>query len=282
MKSIEKVGSTVDVAVTEALIELGASTDQVTIEVISKGSRGILGIGAKKAKVRVTVKEQQASIQLEESPIKEEISKQAVASTKPVQLDEAKEENKVQVKNDKPEVKARRFEDNKDSEDMVVVTEEEMDVIVKRSKDFLTKLLKEMNVECTINAQVVNKNRLSICLEGEKMGTIIGKRGETLDAIQYLINIVANQGRREYIKVMLDTENYRARREETLQKLALKLSKKAQKIRKPVSLEPMNPYDRRIIHSALQDSKIVRTHSEGKEPYRKVVITPIYQNKSYK
>lgn len=282
MKSIEKVGSTVDVAVTEALIELGASTDQVTIEVISKGSRGILGIGAKKAKVRVTVKEQQASIQLEESPIKEEISKQAVASTKPVQLDEAKEENKVPVKNDKPEVKARRFEDNKDSEDMVVVTEEEMDVIVKRSKDFLTKLLKEMNVECTINAQVVNKNRLSICLEGEKMGTIIGKRGETLDAIQYLINIVANQGRREYIKVMLDTENYRARREETLQKLALKLSKKAQKIRKPVSLEPMNPYDRRIIHSALQDSKIVRTHSEGKEPYRKVVITPIYQNKSYK
>lgn len=282
MKSIEKVGSTVDVAVTEALIELGASTDQVTIEVISKGSRGILGIGAKKAKVRVTVKEQQASIQLEESPIKEEISKQAVASTKPVQLDEAKEENKVQVKNDKPEVKAKRFEDNKDSEDMVVVTEEEMDVIVKRSKDFLTKLLKEMNVECTINAQVVNKNRLSICLEGEKMGTIIGKRGETLDAIQYLINIVANQGRREYIKVMLDTENYRARREETLQKLALKLSKKAQKIRKPVSLEPMNPYDRRIIHSALQDSKIVRTHSEGKEPYRKVVITPIYQNKSYK
>ncbi len=81
---------------------------------------------------------------------------------------------------------------------------------------------------------------------------------------------------------MIDTENYRARREETLQKLAIKLSKKAQKIRKSVSLEPMNPYDRRIIHSALQNSKIVRTHSEGKEPYRKVVITPIYQNKSYK
>lgn len=139
-----------------------------------------------------------------------------------------------------------------------------------------------MNIDCEVKAQVVNNNRISICLEGKNMGTIIGKRGETLDAIQYLVNIVANKERQEYIKIMLDTENYRARREETLKNLAYKLSKKAQKTRKPIILEPMNPYDRRIIHSALQDSKIVKTHSEGKEPFRRVVITPNYQNRSYR
>lgn len=250
MRSIEKVGRTVDDAITEALIELGASTDEVEIEVISKGSKGLLGFGAKEAKVRVTLKE----VEVEE--IKEVISEE-------ISIEESNE----QVV---------------DSEDRVVASKEEIEDIINNAKEFLNKLLKQMDIECEIHSEVINNNRVSINLEGKNMGIIIGKRGETLDAIQYLVNIVANKQRKEYIKIMLDTENYRARREETLKRLAFKLSKKVQKSKKPIILEPMNPYDRRIIHSALQDSKFVKTHSEGKEPFRKVVITPSYHNRSYK
>lgn len=262
MKSIEKVARTVDEAITEALIELGASTDEVNIEVISKGSKGLLGIGARQAKVKVTLKEEEPKEYFEFKVSKVEEKVETITKEKPVPI--------------------KKAEVVKDSEDAVIVTQEELNRVIERAKDFLCKLLKEMNVDCTVNAEVVNNNRISICLEGKNMGTIIGKRGETLDAIQYLVNIVANKERKEYIKIMLDTENYRARREETLKNLAYKLSKKAQKTRKPVILEPMNPYDRRIIHSALQDSKIVKTHSEGKEPFRRVVITPNYQNRSYR
>ena len=272
MKSIEKVARTVDDAITEALIELGASTDEVTIEVISKGSKGFIGFGVKEAKVRVTIKEvvepKEAEVKVE--PVKAKEVAKPIKPVKPAKVEE------------KPKAVVSNVEKVKDSEDAVVVTKEELDRVIARAKDFLTKLLNEMNIESEIIAEVVNDNRISIRLEGKNMGIIIGKRGETLDAIQYLVNIVANQERKEYVKIMLDTENYRARREETLRNLAYKLSKKAQKTRKPVVLEPMNPYDRRIIHSALQDSKIVKTHSEGKEPFRKVVITPTYQNRSYK
>lgn len=259
MKSIEKIGRTVDDAITEALIELGASTDQVDIDVISKGSKGLLGFGAKDAKVRVTLKEVILEEELEVTKIKD-----IIPNT--VNIQEADE----------------LVESTADSEDMVVVSKEEIEKIINNAEEFLNKLLKQMNIECTINSEIINNNRISINLEGKNMGIIIGKRGETLDAIQYLVNIVANKERKEYIKIMLDTENYRSRREETLKKLAYKLSKKVQKSRKPIILEPMNPYDRRIIHSALQDSKFVKTHSEGKEPFRKVVITPSYHNRSYK
>lgn len=263
MKSIEKVAKTVDDAITEALIELGASTDEVNIEIISKGSKGLLGFGAKDAKVRVTLKE------IEE--YKEEL-----------QLEEVKPEVSKAMIQPKANLSSTSDELVGDSEDTVIATREEVEQVIKNAEDFLDKLLKKMDVECTIHSEILNNNRISIGLEGKNMGIIIGKRGETLDAVQYLLNIVANKERKEYIKIMLDTENYRARREETLRKLAFKLSKKVQKSRKPIILEPMNPYDRRIIHSALQDSKFVKTHSEGKEPFRKVVITPSYHNRSYK
>ncbi len=258
MKFIEKVGRTVDEAITEALIELGASTDKVNIEIISKGSKGLLGFGVKQAQVKVTLKED----------IKEDIEifkPQVDILDKPIL---SKKEIKKEIK--------------KDSEDAIVVTTEEITEVISLAESFLYKLLKEMSIECTIKSKVVNNNRIAISIEGNNMGIIIGKRGETLDAIQYIVNIIANKKREEYIKVMIDTENYRARREETLRRLAYKLSKKAQQTKKPIILEPMNPYDRRIIHAALQDSKIVKTHSEGREPFRKVVISPIYQNRTYK
>lgn len=256
MKSIEKVGRTVDDAITEALIELGASRDKVEIEVISKGSKGLLGFGAKAAKVKVTLREVVHQEELQVNAIMPE---------------------KVQI-----EEPITNHEDTSDSEDTVIVSKEEVEQVIRNAENFLNKLLKQMDIECTVQSEILNNNRVSISLEGKNMGIIIGKRGETLDAIQYLVNIVANKERKEYIKIMLDTENYRARREETLRRLAFKLSKKVQKSRKPIILEPMNPYDRRIIHSALQDSKFVKTHSEGREPFRKVVITPSYHNRSYK
>ena len=256
MKSIEKVGRTVDDAITEALIELGASTDAVEIEVISKGSKGLLGFGAKEARVKVTLKEVvfEEELEVKETTPEEVHIKESIITSETVD----------------------------DSEDAVSASKEEVEQVIKNAEDFLNKLLKQMDIECIVKSEIVNDNRISISLEGKNMGIIIGKRGETLDAIQYLVNIVANKERKEYIKIMLDTENYRARREETLRRLAFKLSKKVQKSRKPIILEPMNPYDRRIIHSALQDSKFVKTHSEGKEPFRKVVITPSYHNRSYK
>ncbi|WP_054743213.1 RNA-binding cell elongation regulator Jag/EloR [Cellulosilyticum ruminicola] len=270
MRSVEKVGKTVNDAVTEALIELGASTEEVDIEIITKGSKGLLGFGARDAKVRVTLK----------APAEVEPQIEVISEVKEdVKVANANKETETVAPPKSSKVKNK---EKKDSEDAVVVTRDELAHVQALAEEFLYKLLREMNIEATVKSEVVNNNRLSIGFEGKSMGVVIGKRGETLDAIQYIVNIVANKGRTEYVKIMLDTENYRARREETLKKLAYKLSKKAQQSKKPIILEPMNPYDRRIIHSALQDSKIVKTHSEGKEPFRRVVITPNYQNKSYR
>ena len=117
------------------------------------------------------------------------------------------------------------------------------------------------------------ESTLDIELSGDEMGVLIGKRGQTLDSLQYLISLVVNKGTNEYIRVKVDTENYRQRRKETLENLAKNISYKVKRTKRPVSLEPMNPYERRIIHSALQNDRYVTTHSEGEEPYRRVVVT---------
>jgi len=142
----------------------------------------------------------------------------------------------------------------------------------KRAKEFLENIFREMKVEAEINA-VINNNTLNIELIGENMAVLIGRRGQTLDSIQYLVSLIVNKGREDYIRVVLDTENYRHKRKETLEKLAFKLARKAKKMRKDIILEPMNPYERRIIHSALQNNKFVSTKSEGDEPFRKVIIS---------
>ena len=136
---------------------------------------------------------------------------------------------------------------------------------------FLASLLREMNISATISAELFDDN-LSINMAGEDMAILIGKRGQTLDSLQYLISLVVNKNRDEYVRVVLDTENYRMKRKETLENLAGKLAFKVKKSRKNVILEPMNPYERRIIHSALQNNPFVSTKSEGDEPFRKVVI----------
>ena len=144
----------------------------------------------------------------------------------------------------------------------------------KAAKDFLLQVFGAMGMEVTIDTVYnAGERELQVMMNGDDMGILIGKRGQTLDSLQYLANRVANKHQEGYVRVKLDTENYRARREETLRHLAKNIAHKVKRNRRPVALEPMNPYERRIIHSALQSDPYVMTHSEGEEPFRKVVIT---------
>ncbi len=153
------------------------------------------------------------------------------------------------------------------------VVEEELSV-EDQAKNFLQDVFQAMNMTVVIDAKYDEaQNTLEVELSGDEMGVLIGKRGQTLDSLQYLISLVVNKGTNEYIRVKVDTENYRQRRKDTLENLAKNISYKVKRTKRAVSLEPMNPYERRIIHSALQNDRYVTTHSEGEEPFRRVVVT---------
>lgn len=153
------------------------------------------------------------------------------------------------------------------------IKEEKISLDVK-AKNFLADVFKSMNLLVVIEAQYdETEHVMNINLSGDDMGVLIGKRGQTLDSVQYLTSLVVNKDEEDYIRVKVDTENYRQRRKETLENLAKNISYKVKRTKRSVSLEPMNPYERRIIHSALQNDKYVTTHSEGEEPYRRVVVT---------
>ncbi|MDY5870190.1 MAG: RNA-binding cell elongation regulator Jag/EloR [Lachnospiraceae bacterium] len=146
--------------------------------------------------------------------------------------------------------------------------------ITDTAKDFLKDVFEAMNMVVVIDAKYDEENKnLNVDLSGDEMGVLIGKRGQTLDSLQYLLSLVVNKESEEYIRVKVDTEDYRKRRKETLENLAKNIAYKVKRTKRPVSLEPMNPYERRIIHSALQNDKYVTTHSEGEEPFRRVVVT---------
>ena len=148
------------------------------------------------------------------------------------------------------------------------------DSVADKAKEFLKEVFDAMNVVVVIDVKYDEENRnIDIELSGDEMGVLIGKRGQTLDSLQYLVSLVVNKGEDEYIRVKVDTEDYRKRRKETLENLAKNIAYKVKRTKRPVSLEPMNPYERRIIHSALQNDKYVTTHSEGEEPFRRVVVT---------
>ena len=202
MEFIEVSAKTVEDALTEALVQLGATSDQVEYEVVEKGSSGFLGIGSKSAVIKVR--------------------------------------------------KKCSVEDN--------------------IREFLEKVFDAMELEVEI---VITKedNVYSVDLKGADMGVLIGKRGQTLDSLQYLANLAVNKNTEEHVKVKIDTEDYRNRRKETLENLAKNIAYKVKRTKRAVSLEPMNPFERRVIHSALQNDKFVTTHSEGEEPYRHVVVT---------
>ena len=149
------------------------------------------------------------------------------------------------------------------------------DETIAACEKFLTDVLHAMDMEVKISSRIDEEGALEIVMDGKNMGILIGKRGQTLDSLQYLTNRVANKTQDGYVRVKLDTEDYRRRRKETLENLAKNIAYKVKRTKKPVALEPMNPYERRIIHSALQADRYVTTHSEGEEPYRRVVVTLI-------
>ena len=155
------------------------------------------------------------------------------------------------------------------------VKEEVKEVSVEDvAKNFLKEVFEAMNMAVVVDVKYdETQNTMDIDLSGDEMGVLIGKRGQTLDSLQYLVSLVVNKEKEDYIRVKVDTENYRQRRKDTLENLAKNISYKVKRTKRPVSLEPMNPYERRIIHSALQNDRYVTTHSEGEEPFRRVVVT---------
>lgn len=204
MDFIEVSAKTYDEAVTDALVKLGATSDQVEIEVLEKGSTGFLGIGAKPVKIKVT----------------------------------------------------KKF------------------TVDGYLKKFLGDIFRAMNMEVEIIIKLDEASRnIDVELKGDEMGVLIGKRGQTLDSLQLLANNAVHKNFETYYKVKLDTENYRVRRKETLENLAKNIAYKVKRTKRAVSLEPMNPFERRVIHSALQNDRYVTTHSEGEEPFRHVVVT---------
>lgn len=269
--SIRVSAKTVDDAITEALIQLGVTSDRLEYEVIEKGSAGFLRIGMKQAVIEARRKPEPKEEKVEE-PVVEEPVRVEPKKVEAVQPQKAAAEKKA----DEPQKAAFEKAVEKEAKEEVKKETKLVEVqpqTIKAVEDFLKNTMKAMDMEVELKTEIDQDGALCVDMSGEHMGILIGKRGQTLDSLQYLANRVANKHQEGYVRVKLDTENYRARREETLRHLAKNIAHKVKRNRRPVALEPMNPYERRIIHSALQSDPYVMTHSEGEEPFRKVVIT---------
>ncbi len=320
MEEITVSAKTLDDAITEALVQLGVTSDQLDYDVIEKGSAGFFGIGMKqaviKARRKVTKQEvEEPVIDFSDAVkgVKDSSIENSYKENRHVKDNRVNRENKdtrenrkkkdkynkdrnrnrqrkearPEVKQEvKPEVspvsvkeeieeKVERIEKTTKpiSEHKEVELAKVEDVTIKACEEFLNNVLKAMGMDVTLTSVIDEEGALNIEMNGENMGILIGKRGQTLDSLQYLTNRVANKMQSGYVRVKLDTEDYRRRRKETLENLAKNIAHKVRKTRRAVSLEPMNPYERRIIHSALQGEKNITTHSEGEEPYRRVVVT---------
>ena len=264
MDYIEVSGKNVDEALTNALIKLETTSDKVEYEVIEKGSAGFLGMGRKLAVIKVRKKEDkpvEANVKAKETET-QKVADSSV-SYEPVKAEPVKSVDNNEIKDDSHE------QPKKTSKYTTVMPNEEVE---RRITTFLGDMFKAMNLEVKIDVKFDDPDCVNVELSGPNMGVLIGKRGQTLDSIQYLTSLVVNKGKDKYVRIKVDTEDYRNRRKETLESLAKNIAYKVKKSRKPVSLEPMNPYERRIIHSTLQNDKFVSTRSEGEEPFRHVVV----------
>ena len=244
----EKWGTDIDTAVELALADLKLTIDEVDVTVLEEPSRGFFGIGSKLALVRVEKKKTQEV----KEPEKKE--KKTVEKAEKAQTQKTATPKKEEIKKEM-EVKEENLVPCEDHEAL----------------RFLKEVIKEMGLDLDITAKK-GENSLYLDIQGKDSGTIIGKRGQTLDAIQYLTSLVANKESEVYTRVVVDAENYRAKREKTLEALANRLANKVVKTKRSVKLEPMNPYERKVIHAALHDHPKVVTRSEGQDPYRRVVI----------
>ena len=292
MKSIESSARTMEEAVSQGLEKLGASFEDVKIEILDEGSKGFLGIwGGKPVVVRLTLREdseapdvissvglsdaledkkparKRAPAKAEEKPAAEAAQAPAPKPEHPPKAEKRTDKKPAAPKQPKP--KAEKPEKADKPEKTTPLSEDE----VERTRQFLLDVTRLMGVQVSVEARLDEDGSLRIDMTGDTLGILIGRRGETLDALQYLTSLYINHGRPDYARVTLDTENYRAKREEALRRLANRMANRAIKTGRKVVMEPMNPYERRILHSALQQNDAVTTHSEGEEPNRHVVIT---------
>lgn len=247
MRCIDVTGKTEEEAIRAALSQLGLERDDVSVEILERSKSGFLGIGSSPAKVRVSYE-----LDVAEEP---EVPQAKPAEKKPV---EKKPEGKPEPAPEKqPEQPAAPVSETEDAD---------------RIRAFLTGLLEHMDCRAQVQVYEEEKNRYKVILEGQRLGALIGRRGETLDAIQQLTNYAVNSGRDKRVRIHVDAENYRAKREQSLESLANKVAGKVLKYRRSVTLEPMNAYERHVIHAALQDKEGVTTYSIGTEPNRRVVV----------
>ena len=242
----EKWGKDVETATALALDELKCSKDEVKITVLEEPSRGFLGIGSKLAKVRVEKIEVSENDKTEEIEVTEEVKETVTEET---------------VEKESSEVTSKKL----------IRPDNMKEIDEHPALSFLKETTEKMGLELSFKAYA-DDNNVFIDIAGKDAGTIIGKRGQTLDAIQYLTSLAVNKKSEDYVRVVLDAENYRSKREKTLERLAHRLADKVVRTKRSVKLEPMNPYERMVIHAALVNSPKVKTRSEGEEPYRRVVI----------
>ena len=279
MSYIDVTGKTEEEAIQNALAQLGMDRDDVSVEILERAKSGFLGMGAKPARVRVTYGPDEAPMEEVAVPVKpavvEKPEKKEEPQPKPQQPKQPRPQQSrpQQPKQAKPqpkrEEKAAPVE--KPAAPAVELPECTDDNAV-RITAFLTGLLEHMDSPAAVKVYEEEKGRYKAILEGQKLGALIGRRGETLDAIQQLTNYAVNSGSEKRIRVHVDAENYRARREASLESLAMKVAAKVKKYRRSVTLEAMNAYERHVIHAALQDVKGVTTYSVGTEPNRRVVV----------
>ena len=299
-----------DEALTKALIELGTTSDNVDVEIIERGTNGFLGIiGVKPWTLKVTVKkskdievakkkntnvaknvsasaapkvsekvrEQKSPIEKKDEPVKEPIAQKKEVKVEPVEISKVKETATEAV----DEYTKFYGEDKYESSNKKILTNDELEAVRGVVDGFLNDLFKAMDLPAHANYNFSFKtNELSIVIEGEEdLGVLIGKRGQTLDSLQYILSLVVNKSSESYIRIKLDTENYRKKRKEKLELLAKNIASKVKKTGRFTELEPMNAYERRIIHAVLQGDNMVSTKSVGEEPFRHITI---YPKKSFK
>ena len=266
-RSIEFSGRTVDEAIFHGLTEMGVTIDEVEIETLQSESKGLFGFGSKLAVVRLTEREEPVIPDLEQYKKREKADRPR-----------ADREDGGNRRGGRDRGNRGRRPDAVAEERRAPEADEAFDYSEELAKElpagqFLSELLEKMGVQARVFAANTDSG-LRLRIDADSMGLLIGRRGETLDALQYLVSLHVNRTSSEYQRITLDTEGYRSRREETLCRLARKTASQVRATGRAVAMEPMNPYERRILHSALQGFRGVTTHSEGEEPNRRVIITP--------
>lgn len=290
MEYIEVTGRTIDDALTNACLKLETTSDNIEYEVIEKGSNGLFGIfNSKPTKIKARVKAGVSSVDDEFSKLEAKEKKSIDVTIKSEIKAESKKEVVKETEKAVKEETAPKADNSKVSATQAVNASEEdleekannneprpvlsNEEIESRIRTFLGDMFSAMDIPVEVKITFDTEEEcVNVELIGENMGLLIGKRGQTLDSIQYLTSLVLNKGKEKYVRIKVDTENYRQRRKDTLESLAKNIAYKVKRSRRSVALEPMNPYERRIIHSALQGDKFVSTKSEGEEPFRHVVV----------